>query len=43
MAFISGVNFGGALMIKLVIDVVLFSSMFAFVSGIVLAATLVFG
>jgi hypothetical protein len=29
--------------IKLVIDVVLFSSMFAFVSGIVLAATLVFG
>jgi hypothetical protein len=30
-------------MVKLVIDVVLFSSMFAFVSGIVVAATHVFG
>jgi hypothetical protein len=43
MAFISGIKHWGRTMIKLVIDVVLFSSMFAFVSGIVLAATLVFG
>jgi hypothetical protein len=43
MAFVSGVKLWGRMMIKLVIDVVLFSSMFAFVSGIVLAATVVFG
>jgi hypothetical protein len=43
MAFISGVRLWGRIMVKLVIDVVLFSSMFAFVSGIVLAATVVFG
>jgi ABC-type phosphate transport system permease subunit len=42
MAWISGVILG-AYMIKLIIDVVLFSSMFTFVTGIVLAAAHVLG
>jgi hypothetical protein len=40
---ILGVSFGGRMMIKLVIDVVLFSCMFTFVTGIVLAAAHVLG
>jgi hypothetical protein len=39
MAFISGIKLlWGSMMIKIIIDVVLFSSMFTFVTGIVLAA-----
>jgi hypothetical protein len=43
LKWISGVKLWGRMMIKLVIDVVLFSCMFAFVTGVVLAATHVLG
>ena len=40
---ISGVNLGERMMTKFIIDVVLFSCMFTFVTGIVLAAAHVLG
>jgi hypothetical protein len=40
---ISGVNLGERMITKLIIDVVLFSCMFTFVTGIVLAAAHVLG